>query len=79
MNEIGGASSTYGESRGAHRILMGKPEGKRPLWRLMPGWEYNTKMCFQEMGCEGMDWIGLAKDRGMWWALVNAVMNLRIS
>ena len=53
------------ERRGAHRVLVGKPEGKRPLERPMRRWEDNIKMYLQEVGCEGMDWIDLAKDRGM--------------
>ena len=55
---------------------MGKPEGKRPLGRPRCRWEGNIKMDLQEVGCEGMDWIDLARDRDWWGALVNAVMNL---
>jgi len=68
-----------GERRGAHRVLVKKLEGKRPLGRPMRRWEDNTKMYLQEVGCEDMDWIDLVKDRCIWWALVNAVMTLRIS
>ena len=57
---------------------MGKPEGKRPLGRPRRRWEDNINMDFQEVGCEGVDWIELAQDRDRWRALVNAVMNLRI-
>ena len=57
---------------------MGKPEGKRPLGRPRRRWEDNIKMDFQEVRCEGMDWIELARDRDRWRALVNAVMNLRV-
>jgi len=68
-----------GERRGAHWVLVGKPEGKTPLGRLMRRWEDNSKLYLQEVLCGDMDWIDLAKDRGMWWALVNALMNLRVS
>jgi len=62
-----------------YRILVGKPEGKGPLWRHRRRWEDNIKMGLQEVGCGDMDWIELAQNRDRWWALVNAVMNLRIS
>jgi len=64
------------ERRGVYRVLMGKPEGKRPLGRARSRWEDNTKMYLQEVGCGGMDWIELAQDRDRWYALVKAVMNL---
>ena len=67
-----------GERRGVYRVLVGKPEGKRPLGRPRSRWEDNNKMDFQEVGCGGMDWIKLAQDRDRWRALVNAVMNLRV-
>jgi hypothetical protein len=67
-----------GEARGVFRVLVGKPEGKRPLGRLRLRWGDNIKMDLQGMGCEGMDWIELAYDRGRWRALVNAIMNLRV-
>ena len=67
-----------GKGRGVHRVLVEKPEGKSPLGRLRRRWEDNTKMDFQEVGCEGIDWIELAVDREMWRAFVNAVMNLRV-
>jgi len=57
---------------------MGKPEGRRPLGRLRCRWVYNIRMDLQEVGCEYMDWIGLAQDRDRWWTLVIAVMNLRL-
>jgi hypothetical protein len=57
---MGGACSVYGEGRGVYRLLMGKPEGNRPLGRPMRRWEYNIKMDLQEVGCEGIDWIELA-------------------
>ena len=55
-------------------VLVGKPEGKRPLGRPRRRWEYILKVDLQEVGCRGMDWIDLAQDR----ALVNAVMSLRV-
>jgi len=66
-----------GEGRGVHRVLVGKPEGKRPLGRPRRRWEDNIKMDLQEVGCGGMDWIELAQDRDRYWALVSAVMNHR--
>ena len=72
------ACSTYGESRYVYRVLVGKPEGKRPLGRPRRRWEDNIKMDLQEVGCEGMDWIELAQYTDRWRALVNAVMNLRV-
>ena len=64
-----------GEGRGVDRVLVGKPEGKRPLWRPRRRWEDNMKMDLQEVGGGG-DWMELAQDRNRWRALVNAVMNL---
>jgi len=68
-----------GESRGVYRILVGKPEGKRPLGRPRHSWEDNIKMDIQEVGCGGMDWIKLTQDRDRRQALVNAVMNFWVS
>ena len=67
-----------GETRSVYRVLVGKPEGKRPLGRPRRRWEDNIKMDIQEEGCGVMDWIELVQDRDRWRALVNAVMNLRI-
>jgi hypothetical protein len=58
--------------------LVGKPEGKRPMGRLRHRWEDNIKMDLQEVGCGGVDWMELARDRDRWRALVNAVMTLRV-
>jgi hypothetical protein len=55
-----------GEGRGMYRVLVGKPEGKRPLGRPRHRWEDNIMMDFQEVGCGVMDWIGLAQDRDRW-------------
>jgi hypothetical protein len=67
-----------GERRGVYRVLVGKPEGKRPLGR--PGciWEDNIKRDLQKVGCGGMDWIELAQDRDRWRAVVDAVTKIRV-
>ena len=66
------------ERRGVYRLLVGKPEGRRPLGRPRRGWEDNIKMDLQELGYRGMDWIQLAQDRDRCRALVNTVMKLRV-
>ena len=76
---MGGAYSMYGVRRDVYRVLVGKPEGKRPLGRPRRRWEENIKTDLQEVGCGGMDWIELAQDKDRWRALVNAVMNLRVA
>ena len=73
-----GYVALMGESRGVCRFLVGKPEGKRPLGRPRLRWEDNIKMYLQDLECEGMDWIGVAQDRDMLRAIVNAVINLRV-
>jgi hypothetical protein len=75
---MGRACSTNSEKRNAYMILVGKPEGKRPLGRPRRWWADNIKMDLREIGWDGMDWIHLAQDRDQWGALVNAVMNLRV-
>jgi hypothetical protein len=67
-----------GEKRGTYRILVERPEGRRPLGRPRYRWEDNIKIDLQEVGWAGMHWIELAQDRDRWRALVNAVMNLRV-
>ena len=74
-----GHVATQGERRSVYRILVGKPEGKRPRGRPRCRWEDNIKMDLQEVEYGSMDWISLAQNRDRWRALVNAVMNLRIS
>jgi hypothetical protein len=75
---MGVACGTDGEDRGVYRVLVEKPEGKRPLGRPRRRWEDNIRMDLQDVGCGGMYWIGLAQDRERWRAIVNAVMNLRV-
>jgi len=67
-----------GEERGVYRVLVGKPEGKRPLGRSRRKWVDYIRMDLQEVGYGYMDWIGLAQDRDRWRTLVSAVMNLRV-
>jgi hypothetical protein len=67
-----------GEKRSVYRLLVGKPEGKRPLGRPRLRWIENIKMELLEIGMSVVDWIGLARDTYMWRALVNSVMNIRV-
>jgi hypothetical protein len=67
-----------GEGRVVYRVLVGKPEGKRPLGRPRRRWEDNIEMDLQEVRCGCEDWIGLAQDRDRWRALVSVVRNLRV-
>jgi hypothetical protein len=67
-----------GEGRGVYRVLVGRPEGKRPLVRPRRTWENNIKMDLRETGIDGSNWIQLAEDRVQWRAFVSTVMNLRI-
>ena len=73
-----GHVARMGEGRGVHRVLVGKPEGKRPLGRPRRRWEDNIKMDLQEVGGVFEDWMELAQDRDRWRALVSTVMNLRV-
>jgi hypothetical protein len=67
-----------GEGRGVYRVLVGRPEGKRPLGRPRCRWEHNIKMDLREMRIDGANWIRLAQDRVQWWAFVNTIMNIRV-
>jgi len=73
-----GHVARIGEERGVYWILVGKPEGKRPLGRPRRRWVDNIRMGLQEVGCGYVDWIGLAQDRDRWRTLVSTVMNLRV-
>jgi hypothetical protein len=77
-NEMSGACSVYCGWERRIEVLVGKPEGRRPLGRPRHRWEDNIKMHLQEVGCGSIDWIDLTQDRDMWWALVKVVMNLRV-
>jgi hypothetical protein len=73
-----GHVARMGEGRGAYRVLVGRPEGKRPLGRPRRRWVQNIKIDLTEIGIEGANWIRLAQDRVQWRAFVNTVMNLRV-
>jgi hypothetical protein len=75
---MGAPCSTKGEKRNAYRLFVGKPEGKRPLGRPRHRWVANIRMDLGEVGWGDVDWIGLAKVRKRWRALVNSVLNLRV-
>jgi hypothetical protein len=73
-----GHVARMGEGRGAYRVLVGRPEGKRPLGRPRRRWDDNIKMDLREIGIDGANWIRLAQDRVQWRAFENTVMNLRV-
>jgi hypothetical protein len=73
-----GHVALMGERRGVYRVLVGRPEGKRPLERPRRKWEDNIKMDLGEIGIDGANWIHLAQDSVQWRACVNTVMNLRV-
>jgi len=73
-----GHVARMGEERGVYRVLLGNPEGRRPLWRPRRRCVGNIRMDFQKVECGYVDWIGLVQDRDVWRTLVSAVMNLRV-
>jgi hypothetical protein len=73
-----GHVARMGRGRCIYRVLVGRPEGKRPLGRPRCGWEDNIKMDLREIGIDGANWIRLAQNRVQWRAFVNTVMNLRV-
>jgi len=73
-----GHVARMGQERGVYRVLVRKPEGRRPLGRASRRWVDNIRMDLQEVGCGYMDWIGLALDRDRWRTLLSAVMNIRV-
>jgi hypothetical protein len=76
-NEMGGDCGAHWRQGRCIEVLVGKPEGKRPLGRRRHRWENNIKMDLQDVDWGGMDWIDLTQDRDGWWAVVNSAMNLR--
>ena len=76
---MGGACGAYGGGERVYRVLVGRPEGKRPMGRPRRRWEDNIKMDLQEVGGGCEDWMELAQDRDRWRALVSTVINLRVS
>jgi hypothetical protein len=78
MNEWAGHVACMGEGRGICRLLVGKHGGKRPLGKHGVDGQIILRWILRKLGCGGMDWIKLAQDRDRWWALVNAVMHLRV-
>jgi hypothetical protein len=73
-----GHMARMGEGTGVYRVLVGRPEGKRPLGRPRRRWEDNIKVKLRETGIDGANWIRLAQDRVQWRAFVNTIMNLRV-
>ena len=73
-----GHVARMGEERGVYRVLVGKPEGRKPVGRPRRRWVDNIRMDLQEVGCGYMDWIWRTQDRNSWRTLVSAVMNLRV-
>jgi hypothetical protein len=67
-----------GEGRGVYRVLVGRPEGKRPLAKSRYRWEDNIKLDLREIGRDGVNWIQLAQGKVQWWACVKMVVNLQV-
>jgi len=74
-----GTSMAHGEVRNVYKILIGKPEGNRPLGKHWRRWEDNIRMDVRKIGREGVDWIHLAQERNQWQVLMNMIMNLRFA
>jgi hypothetical protein len=74
-----GHVARMGEERGVYRVLVGRPEGKRPLGRPRRRWEDNIKIDLREIGIDGANWIWLAQDSFQWLAFVKTVMNIRVA
>jgi hypothetical protein len=74
-----GHVARMGEGRGVHRVLVGKPERRRPMWRPRRRWEDDIKMDLEEVGGGCGDWMSRAQDRDRWRALVSTVMKFRVS
>jgi hypothetical protein len=77
-DEVGRTCDTHGEGRGVYRVLVGRPEGKRPLGRPRSRWEDNIKLDLREVGIDGVNWIRLVQDRVHWRDFVLTVTNLRV-
>jgi hypothetical protein len=77
-DEVGWTCGTHGEGRGVYRVLVRRPQGKRPLGRPRRRWEDNIKIDLREIGIDGANWIQLAQDRVQWWDFVNTVIKLRV-
>jgi transposase len=75
---VGWTYGTHGEGKIVYRVLIGRPEGKRPLGRPRRRWEDNIKMDLGDIAIDGANWIQLSQDRVQWQACVNTVMNLRV-
>jgi hypothetical protein len=74
----GGTCGTHGEGRGVYRVLVERPEGKRPLGRPVRRWEDNIKLDLKEIGIDGVNWIQMAQNRVQWLAFVHTMMKLRV-